>query len=201
MQVRTSIGRRFALALSWTIILLVAAACTEARRPKRTKAEKPEAQQPAIAQPVPVAPVDPATAPADAPGAPAAPVAVATPPAAMTSVTSLRVTLPGKMRFGAFALLVTWDPALFSLSEPKPEPALSGYMCQANVAQPGTIRFNCVGLTGEERGGLLATIPVQFKDRAPTVEDFKVVQNEVVDEMGQTLAEVHVQLAVDPAHP
>lgn len=199
----TWMRRRRSLALAWTAILLASAACSEARRSKRTRKQEAGVQQP-VPPAAPAAPPVEAAPPGVHPGPADAPVGAVPAPAGsgeMTGEAALRITLPGKRRFGAFAFAATWDPGAFLLGEPIPGPMLAGYMCQANLVPPGSIRFNCVGLTGDERGGLLATIPVRFKDRAPGVEDFKVVQNEVVDDMGQILVEVHVELAVDPAKP
>ena len=212
--VRAGSGR-IGLALAWGAILVTAAGCTEARRARKRIDPKPATAAPA--SPAPVAPAQPASgkdgvvspASPDAAGAqPAtgaqAPGAIATPrpglrPDQVKGTATLKLVLPRSARLGAFALELTFDPARFALADPKSEAAMAGYMCQGNLAVPGVLRYNCVGLPSEDRGGLLATLPVQYAVAPPKVSDFTVTKDEVVDQLGSPIPDLAVGLEVSAA--
>ena len=111
----------------------------------------------------------------------------------------LKLVLPRQVRLGAFALDLTFDPSRFDLADPKTEAAMSGYMCQGNLAVPGVLRYNCVGLPNEDRGGLLATLPVRYAKDPPKASDFTVTKNEVVDQLGAAIPDLQVALEVSAA--
>ena len=163
------------------LVLVALAGSSEAARKARPKDAKAAA---------------PATAPATPPAVPV-PLSAAEAKGTVT----LQLALAGKMRLGGFALTATWDPAAYVIDEPKSDAALSGYLCQANVSVPGTLRYNCAGLPNEDRGGLLSTMVVRYRDKPPALSDFKVTQNEVVDDLGRTVAEKHVELALAAKAP
>ena len=199
----------------WALVLLSVAACTQARR-KRDKpatteasapaasAPAPEASAPAPAAPVTAAPVTPAPAmPATTTPAPAG---AATPrrgldPARAKGTVRMTLTLPKTLRLGGFSLVATYDADKFAVAEPVTAPAMQGYMCQANLAVPGTIRFNCAGLVNEDRGGLVATFDVAHAGVAPTPADFQVTDFEIVDDLAQKVIGVSPVLAMEPVAP
>jgi hypothetical protein len=109
------------------------------------------------------------------------------------------ISLPKKVKLGGFAFTATYDPAAFHASQPVVEPALQGYICQANVEVPGTIRYNCVGLPNDERGGRLAVFPVKHAGRVPVTADFTVTSADVVDDYGNRIEGLRVEASVEPA--
>lgn len=106
--------------------------------------------------------------------------------------------LPRPARLGGFSFTATWNPEDFTLGEPVPGDGLKGYMCQANVRQPGVLRWSCVGLVQEDRGGVLATFDVHYRDAPPTLASFQVTQNELVDDFGRGLPGLGLELAAAP---
>ena len=191
------------LGLLGAAILVSLAGCSDARRQRERPREAPPAPAPSTAAgPPPTAPARPA--PAAAAQQPTSPLVESTVAGAITREAAtgdaaLTLSLATPRKLGGFALTLTWDPRLFVLGgDPHAEPSLTGYMCQPNVQVAGTLRYNCVGIVEGLRGGLLATVPVRFKDRAPRVEDFTIVQDKFVDDMGQAIPDARLALAIQP---
>jgi hypothetical protein len=181
--------RRSSSTLTWALVLLtLASGASAARRPSK-KAAKAAPKPPAAA---------PATTPPATPATPAAPAVPGLRVEDAKGVATLQFSLDGKSKLGGFELTLTWDPSKFVVAEPKSDAALQGYMCQANVAVAGSLRYNCAGLPNEERGGVLSTVEVHYRDRAPTVADFKVEHDTVVDDMGNKVTDKRVELRIVP---
>jgi hypothetical protein len=173
----------------WAAVLLVPAfASAETRR------ERPPA--PTASAPAPSAPA--ASAPAPAAASAPAPTRRGLDPVRAAGRVKLTLSLPGKLRLGGFSLTATYDPDKLIVSEPDQAEAMQGYMCQSNLAQPGLIRFNCAGLVGEDRGGLLATFPVAHAGAAPTAADVVIGEFEIVDDHARKIEGVRPVLAVEP---
>lgn len=194
---------RLARAGAWTLALVSVAACTQARR----KREPAPAAPPAASAPAP--PAEPAPAPtpaaasapaASAPGASApAPLRRGLDPQRAKGKVLLQIALDKPIRMGGFGFTATYDPERFAVAEPVKTKALDGYMCQANLAQPGVIRFNCAGLLSEDRGGPLASFEIAYARQAPTLQDIVVTKTELVDDLAQAVPSGLVVTIVPPA--
>jgi hypothetical protein len=183
------------LGACWGLALLSLAGCGEARKKER----KPPVPAP-VAAPAPASvPPTPVPAPAPAPTPATAPAPAGLRPQDAKAHGTLVLTLPRTVQLGGFSFAATWDPAALSVGEPATEAALQGYMCQANVSVPGSLRYDCVGLPQDQRGGRLAVLPVHHAARPPRADDFAIVKNDVVDDMGRTLEGLHIELSVAPA--
>jgi hypothetical protein len=175
---------------------LVAALAAAAEAPQTQHSDKLEAKPAPVpaAKPAPPAPAKPVT-----PAVPAAPVVKGLDPKDAKGTTKLNLELPKAVRLGGFAFVATFDPLAFALAEPEQGEAIQGYLCQANITVPGVLRHSCVGIPKAAQSGAIASLVIHYKDRPPRPEDFKVTQNELVDELGTPLP--GLQLAIVAPKP
>ena len=174
------------------LALAALAGCSEAHRDTPGR-RRPPAPTVAAAAPTPAPPATPAVVAAPAP-------IQSLRPEDAKGTSLVEFLLPGKLRLGGFAMGLVFDPTAFAFGQPQQAAALKGYICQPNVATAGQLRFNCVGLPGEDRGGLLVSFPVSWKERPPVPGDFRFNQQEIVDDRGAKIekAQIEIQVVAPP---
>ena len=104
--------------------------------------------------------------------------------------------LPRPVRLGGFAYSATFDAQEFAMGNLEQPASLTGYLCQANTTTPGVVRLSCVGLPQEDKSGAVAVFPVHFRQRPPVAADFKVIGNELVNDLGAALEGVQLGIVL-----
>ncbi len=148
--------------------------------------ESPEAAapQPATASPseaasvVAPAPKQAATSPAARPVVPAAPVEAVF-VAAGTSHLALELSAPFDL--AGFELHLAFQAADFKAGQPEITDQLQGFLCAANPDIVGGFKYICASVPARRAEGVLATVPISWSGRPPTLADLIVEKVAVVD--------------------
>ena len=115
-----------------------------------------------------------------------------------TGHVNLQLRLSESLRMGGFGFTATYDADTMHVDEPVVSEALVGYMCAANLRQPGLIRYACASQVAEARSGILATFGVSHVGPPPTAESFVVSQATLVDDQAATVENVKLLVGVVP---
>lgn len=175
--------------LSLLSVGLGAAAC-------RSSDPEPGARSAKQEEPRPVA--APASAPSEVvEGARTTEVAAGSARAAHATTGHLVFSLSQPARLGGFELSLRFEDMGITLGEPELE-ALRGYICAANNRVPGQLRISCAGLPNADVAGRLARLPLtRTAGGLPAPDDFRVAHVALVDDLGQPLEGVSLELSVE----
>lgn len=175
-------------------------------------APSPEAPAPEAAPPVeavavtppPAAPAAPAPERAvtshAGPSAPATQPARAAAPAFVAGGTSqLALELSAPFDIAGFELHLSFPAADFKAGQPEITDQLQGFLCAANPDIVGGFKYICAKVPARRAQGLLATVPISWSERPPTLDDLTIEKLAVVDVDSQAAPEgVELRLTVQP---
>ncbi|MEM7247239.1 MAG: hypothetical protein AAF533_17995 [Acidobacteriota bacterium] len=165
-------------------LALTLAACGGGGSPK-TDAPSGEGATPATA-PAPTTQTSrrPANAPTPVPGLK---------PSQAKGVTQVEVSLSKAVTLGGIQLDLGYASDRFVAGEPVLSDSLNGYLSAANPNEPGLLQWSCAGM-GQSAVQTLATIPIHYRDAAPTLSDIKVLKADLVDPSARAIEGVEVEL-------
>jgi hypothetical protein len=99
-----------------------------------------------------------------------------------TGSSDLALELSAPFDLAGFELHLAFDAAAFKAGQPVITDQLQGFMCAANPDIPGAFKYICASIPARKATGLLATVPIGWSGRPPTLADFTIEKVGLVDE-------------------